>query len=195
MRTTATVAALIIIALSSLPAFAQSGDVAADPERMEARITALGAFGTNPEGGVSRVAYSDADIAGREYITELMREAGLSVHVDTAGNVIGRREGSEDGLPPIMLGSHIDSVPGGGNYDGDVGVIGAIEVAQLMHERGIATRHPIEVVNFTDEEGGLVGSRAMVGKMTEAALDVTSHSGMTVRDGIRHVGGDPDRLD
>jgi len=93
-----------------------------------------------------------------------------------------------------MFGSHIDSVPGGGNYDGDVGVIGAIEVVQLLHERGIVTRHPLEVVSFTDEEGGLTGSRAMLGKMSEAALDVVSHSGLTIREGIRRVGGDPDRL-
>ena len=195
MRKPAAIALLALLAINAPPAFAQSGEIAADPERMERRIQALGQFGTNREGGVSRVAYSDADIAGREYIKELMREAGLSVRVDTAGNVIGRREGSEEGLAPIMFGSHIDSVPGGGNYDGDVGVIGAIEVAELLQERGITTRHPIEIVSFTDEEGGLVGSRAMVGKMTDAALDVVSHSGMTVREGIRHVGGDPNRLE
>lgn len=186
---------LFVLLIAPLIATAQSGDVAADPDRLEQRIQKLGEFGTNPEGGVSRVAFSDADIAGRNYIKDLMRAAGLSVRVDTAGNIIGRREGTEEGLPPIMFGSHIDSVPGGGNYDGDVGVIGAIEVAQLMHERGIATRHPIEVVSFTDEEGGLTGSRAMIGHLTDAALDVVSHSGMTIRDGIRHVGGDPDRLD
>ena len=188
---------VVLIALLAAPlsVFAQSGDIAADPDRMEQRILALGKFGTNEEGGVSRVAYSDADIAGRNYIKGLMRDAGLSVRVDTAGNIIGRREGSEEGLPPIMFGSHIDSVPGGGNYDGDVGVIGAIEVAQLMYERGITTRHPIEIVSFTDEEGGLVGSRAMIGKLTDAALGVVSHSGMTIREGIKQVGGDPSRLD
>ena len=118
---------VVLIALLAAPlsVFAQSGDIAADPDRMEQRILALGKFGTNEEGGVSRVAYSDADIAGRNYIKGLMRDAGLSVRIDTAGNIIGRREGSEEGLPPIMFGSHIDSVPGGGNYDGDVGVIGA----------------------------------------------------------------------
>ncbi|MFQ5610101.1 MAG: hypothetical protein ACE5F8_07510, partial [Woeseiaceae bacterium] len=92
MRNTALI---LILAMISLAANSQSGDVAADPQRMEARIEALGTFGTNREGGVSRVAYSDADIAGRDYIKELMRAAGLSVRVDTAGNVIGRREGSE----------------------------------------------------------------------------------------------------
>jgi N-carbamoyl-L-amino-acid hydrolase len=117
------------------------------------------------------------------------------VRVDTAGNIIGRRDGSEDNLPVIMFGSHIDSVPGGGNYDGQVGVIGAIEAVQLLNENRITTRHPLEVVIFTDEEGGLTGSRAMVGKLTDRALHVTSHSGLTIRDGIRKVGGNPNRLD
>ena len=187
----------MLLFLAALPglAWSQAGDVAADPDRMEARIRALAQFGNNPEGGVSRVAFSEADIAGRRYISELMREAGLAVRVDTAGNIIGRREGTDDSLPPIMFGSHIDSVPGGGNYDGDVGVIGAIEVAQILSERGIRTRHPIEVVSFTDEEGGLTGSRAMIGKLTSSALDVVTHSGLSVRDGIKLVGGNPERLD
>ena len=188
---------LILVSVLLMPylAGAQSTDIRANPERMEQRIKTLGEFGTNPEGGVSRVAFSDADLAGRAYIMDLMREAGLSVRVDTAGNIIGRREGSEAGLPVIMFGSHIDSVPGGGNYDGDVGVIGAIEVVQLFKENGMSTRHPLEVVSFTDEEGGLTGSRAMVGKLSDSTLEVMSHSGMTIRDGIRNVGGDPNRLD
>ena len=170
-----------------------AGDVSA--ARMAERIEALSGFGKNPEGGVSRVAFSEADIAGREYIKELMREAGLDVRVDTAGNIIGRREGSERDLPAIMFGSHIDSVPGGGNYDGDVGVIGAIEVVEVLETNGVATRHPLEVVSFTDEEGGLVGSVAMTSGLEDSHLDDTSHSGLTVREGIRAVGGDPDRLD
>lgn len=176
-------------------AHAQTPNIHADPERMEQRIRALGQFGANPEGGVSRVAYSDADLAGRAYIMDLMREQGLKVRVDTAGNIIGRREGRQDDLPVIMFGSHIDSVPGGGNYDGDVGVIGAIEAMQLLDENGITTRHPLEVVVFTDEEGGLTGSRAMIGQLTDSALEVVSHSGLTVREGIRFVGGNPNRLD
>ncbi len=186
---------LLFVLLVPYLADAQSPDIRANPDRMEQRIKTLGEFGTNPEGGVSRVAYSDADLAGRAYIMDLMREAGLSVRVDTAGNIIGRREGSEEDLPVIMFGSHIDSVPGGGNYDGDVGVLGAIEVVQLLKENRISTRHPLEVVSFTDEEGGLIGSRAMVGKLSERTLEVMSHSGMTIRDGIRNVGGDPNRLD
>ncbi len=179
----------------SFAASAQVPNIYANPDRMEARIMALSQFGANPEGGVSRIAYSDADLAGRAYIIDLMREAGLEVRVDTAGNIIGRREGRDMGLPVIMFGSHIDSVPGGGNYDGDVGVIGAIEAIELLNENGITTRHPLEVVVFTDEEGGLTGSRAMVGKLTERALEVTSHSGLSIREGIRRVGGNPNRLE
>ncbi|MGB5133496.1 MAG: Zn-dependent hydrolase [Steroidobacteraceae bacterium] len=186
----------MLLAAAAAPALADDNPApAANAARIEERIVALSAFGANPGGGVSRVAFSDADIAGREYIKSLMRQAGLDVRVDTAGNIIGRREGSDSSLPPIMLGSHIDSVPGGGNFDGDLGVIGAIEVAQLLHEQRLATRHPLEVVSFTDEEGGLVGSVAMTRPIGAGALDVMSHSGKTVRDGIRAVGGDPDRLE
>jgi len=162
---------------------------------MEQRIGALAQFGRNTDGGVDRVAFSDADVAGREYIADLMREVGLSVRIDTAGNIIGRREGADRSLPPIMFGSHIDSVPGGGNFDGDVGVIGAIEVAQLIGDHELRLQHPIEVVVFADEEGALTGSRAMIGKLTDATLDESSHSGLSVRDGIRKIGGDASRLD
>ena len=174
--------------LAKPPAVAVNGD------RLQQHLTALSQFGANPEGGVSRVAFSDADIAGRAYITQLMQDAGLAVRVDTAGNIIGRREGSDPKLPAIVLGSHTDSVPSGGNYDGDVGVLGAIEVAQRLQEQRVRLRHPLEVVNFTDEEGGLVGSLAMAGRLKPAALDVISSSGKSIRDGIRAVGGDPDRL-
>ncbi len=193
-----TKALLICLSIgATLPASAtaESLTMSANAHRIEQRITALSAFGANPEGGVSRVAFSEADVAGREYIKNLMRQAGLDVRVDTAGNIIGRRAGSDLTLPVIMLGSHIDSVPGGGNYDGDVGVIGAIEVAQLLHEQRVGTRHPLEIVSFTDEEGGLIGSLAMTGRVGTTALDVVSHSGKTIRDGIRAVGGDPDRLE
>ncbi|MFQ5548341.1 MAG: Zn-dependent hydrolase [Woeseia sp.] len=168
--------------------------VSASAKRMAQRIQALSKFGANPQGGVSRVAFSDADIQGREYVKGLMRQAGLSVRVDTAGNIIGRRAGTSPELPVIMFGSHIDSVPGGGNYDGDVGVIGAIEVAELLLENGIGTRHPLEIVSFTDEEGGLTGSRAMTTGLGQGTLGVMSHSGMTIAEGIRAVGGDPDHL-
>jgi len=187
-------AATLLASLLTAASVADAPSPAASGQRMASRLEALSAFGANPEGGVSRVAFSAADIQGREYIMSLMRSAGLEVRVDTAGNIIGRSEGSKPDLPAIMFGSHIDSVPGGGNYDGDVGVIGAIEVAQVLLERGIRTRHPLEVVSFTDEEGGLTGSRAITVGLQDSALDVISHSGLSIRDGIRAVGGDPERL-
>jgi N-carbamoyl-L-amino-acid hydrolase len=197
---------LLFLALVCL-ALAEDGqanpELRSDEARIERHILELSAFGANPGGGVSRVAFSQADLDGRAYIRGLMLQAGLEVRVDTAGNLIGRRPGSPDlgntdlgntERPPILIGSHIDSVPGGGNYDGDVGVIGAIEVAQVLHESETGLRHPLEVVVFADEEGGLSGSRAMIGKLGPEALQAVSHSGLTIADGIRAIGGDPERL-
>jgi N-carbamoyl-L-amino-acid hydrolase len=189
--------ALQIFCLLALSVPAMAADKAkplVDEARIQQHITELSKFGANPQGGVSRVAFSDADIAGREYIRKLMQDAGLVVRVDTAGNIIGRREGSNSKLPPILIGSHTDSVPSGGNYDGDLGVLGAIEVAQVLKERNVRLKHPLEVVDFVDEEGGTVGSFAMIGHLQPAALSLMTHSGKTIGEGIRAVGGDPDRL-
>lgn len=195
MPRTALPATLLLAACIAMPVVhAETDVIKASPDRMQSRIDALARFGANPEGGVSRVAFSDADIAARAWLTAEMRDLGLDVRIDAAGNVIGRRAGLDDDLPPILFGSHIDSVPGGGNYDGQVGVVGALEVIDLMNEHGVTTRHPLEVVSFTDEEGGLSGSRAMIGTLTETALATPSHAGMSIREGIRRVGGDPGRI-
>lgn len=163
-------------------------------ERLMQHIKGLAEFGTNPQGGVSRVAYSDADKQGREYVMGLMKDARLDVTIDAAGNIIGRRPGSVNKLPPLILGSHIDTVPEGGNYDGVVGSMGAIEVAQVLGENKITLRHPLEVVIFQNEEGGLIGSRAISGDLTEKELDLVSRSGKTIREGIKFIGGDPTKL-
>src|SRR5207237_7454674 len=102
--------------------------------------------------------------------------------------------GSDDNLKPILFGSHIDSVPEGGNYDGNVGSLGAIEVAQTLAERNIVTHHPLEVVIFQNEEGGLIGSRATDGEWTEKELDLISRNRKTIREGIKFIGGDPTKL-
>ncbi len=154
----------------------------------------LAQFGREPDGGLSRVAYSDADLAGRRFVMELMHRADLEVSVDVAGNVIGRRAGSERRLAPVMLGSHIDSVPQGGNYDGQVGSMAAIEVAQTLADSGTNTRHPLEVVIFQNEEGGKTGSRLLSGEVTEPELDLVTRSGKTIRAGIALLGGDPDKI-
>ena len=163
-------------------------------DRINQHLAALSEFGKNPYGGVSRTAYSEFDRLGRQYVMGLMREAGLDTSIDVAGNIIGKRAGSNPSLKPLLFGSHIDSVPDGGNYDGDVGVLSSIEVARTFREKGVTTRHPIEVVIFSNEEGGTVGSRAMVGDLTEKDLDLVAASGKTWRDGMRFLGGDPTRL-
>jgi N-carbamoyl-L-amino-acid hydrolase len=162
--------------------------------RLNAHLTALSEFGKNPQGGVSRVAYSDFDRQGREYAQGLMRAAGLEVRVDSAGNILGRRAGRDAGLKPLMFGSHIDSVPEGGNFDGPVGSLGAIEVAQTLAEAKLITRHPIEVVLFQNEEGGTIGSRAMIGELGEKDLDLVTKSGKTIRAGMAFIGGQVNQL-
>src|SRR5699024_1024634 len=136
-------------------------------KRVNRHLKELSEFGKNPDGGVTRSAYSEADIKARTYVRSLMKKAGLIVSTDAAGNIIGRREGKEPGLPTLMTGSHIDSVPEGGNYDGPVGVMGAIEVAQILKENDWTLRHPLEVIVFANEEGGKTGSRALFDDLTE----------------------------
>ena len=173
--------------------FPTQSTIRVNANRIMDHILALAEFGKNPQGGVSRVAYSDADKQGREYVFGLMRAAKLEVNIDAAGNLIGRRAGTNN-LAPLLIGSHIDSVPEGGNYDGVVGSIGAIEVAQTLAENNLTTRHPLEVVIFQNEEGGLIGSRAMDGELTEKELELVSRSGKTIREGIKFIGGDPAKV-
>jgi len=163
-------------------------------DRLSRHIAELSQFGRNDFGGVSRVAYSDFDKQGRAYAQQLMRAAGLTVTVDAAGNIWGRRGGSNAAARPIVFGSHIDSVPEGGNFDGPVGSLGAIEVAATFAEKGITTRHPLEVVIFQNEEGGTVGSRALVGELHDTDLALGTRSGKTIGDGITFIGGDLSRL-
>jgi len=162
-----------------------------DAGRIMARLEALGEIGKTAEGGVSRPAFSEPDIQGRAYIIGLMKESGLEVQIDPAGNIIGRRAGKNREAPPIVIASHVDTVPNGGKYDGALGVIAAIECVQALEESGIEAHHPLEVVVFTDEEGGLIGSRAMVGELDDKTLDLVSQCGKTVREGIAALGGNP----
>jgi N-carbamoyl-L-amino-acid hydrolase len=193
MRREIPIASLLLL----IPVFCRGGDwnsFRADSKRMAERIKELSQIGANPEGGVSRVAFSDADVEGRKYIRSLMEKAGLTVRVDTAGNIIGHREGRNQKLPVILFGSHIDSVPHGGNYDGDMGVLGALECVEVLNQQNYLTSHPLEVIVFSDEEGGLTGSHVVVGELSPEALQIKSHSGKTIGEGIRFIGGDPDNL-
>jgi N-carbamoyl-L-amino-acid hydrolase len=177
--------------LPAVPQRPRSLDI--NTTRLDGHLRELSRFGANPEGGVSRVAYSDADRAGRAWAVEKMRAAGLDVGIDVAGNIIGRRAGTDASLRPLLFGSHIDSVPGGGNYDGPVGSL-AIEIAQTFQEQAIRTRHPLEVVIWANEEGGLYGSRAVSGQLTAPELANRSNSGKTIEEGVAFIGGTPSRI-
>lgn len=175
---------------------------AVNAARLQQHLEGLSAIGRPPGGtfadGVTRIAYSEADVEGRRYVMDLMRAAGLEPRIDPAGNIIAWREGSEPSLPSILLGSHIDSVPNGGNFDGPLGTLGALEVAQALTDAGATTRHPLELVAWVNEEGvafgaGLDGSRAAAGEVATAELG-QAWSGITKADAIRRLGGAPERL-
>jgi beta-ureidopropionase / N-carbamoyl-L-amino-acid hydrolase len=163
-------------------------------QRLEKHIHELAKYGQDPAGGTSRVAYSKADIEGRAYVMQLMQAAGLEVTIDQSGNIIGRRKGKDNSKKPIAFGSHIDTVPNGGNYDGCVGSLSAIEVVETLNEHKLETAHPLEIIIFSNEEGGLVGSRALAGNLGPEALKEVSSSGLTIEQGIKVVGGEPGKL-
>jgi len=166
--------------------------------RINQTLQELGQLGDSPE-GMDRVAYSPEDILGRNYTINLMQEAGLETRIDTAGNIIGRRTGSDDSLPAIALGSHTDTVPKGGKYDGALGVMGAIEVIRTLEDQGHVTRHPLEVIDFTNEEGTrfhrwLVGSRSMSGLLEQEDLDALDDDGLPLGPCLADIGGDISRI-
>ena len=161
--------------------------------RLNDTLTALGQIGNTDE-GMQRVAFSPLDVAGRDYVMELMRRAGMAVRIDAAGNIIGRTEGSGGSLPAIALGSHTDTVPAGGQYDGALGVIAAIEVVQALKDAGRTTRHPLEVMVFTNEEGTsfhrwLLGSRAVAGLWEAEDFAAVADDGATLASRLPDIGG------
>lgn len=186
----------LLIAVPALRSLTQqaSPQLRINGERLNAHLRELAQFGKTAEGGTSRVAYSDVDLAARQYAMKLMREAKLDVSIDAAGNIVGRRAGSDASLKPLMTGSHIDSVPAGGSYDGQVGSMGAIEAAQVLAENNVRLRHPLEVVIFQNEEGGTIGSAALARGLMAKDLDLVTNSKKTIREGIKFIGGDPDKL-
>jgi N-carbamoyl-L-amino-acid hydrolase len=187
---------------AALSQTASTPGISINAERLRGRLEALSLHGRPAgagfEAGVSRVAYSDADVAGRTYAMGLMREAGLEPRIDPAGNIFARRPGIDASLKPLLFGSHIDSVPQGGNFDGDLGSLSAIEVLAVLSERRYTTRHPLEIVVWAHEEGvafgrGLAGSRIVAGDLAPGDLAQT-WNGLRRDDAIRRIGGAPERI-
>ena len=163
-------------------------------QRIESRIMELAKFGRDEKGRGYRVAYTKGDIEGRAWFMDLMKKAGLDPTIDAAGNIIGKRKGKNASLKPIAFGSHIDMVPDGGNYDGTLGSISALEVIEILNENNLVTDHPLEVVIFGNEEGGTIGSKAITSGLTKEGLQQKSQSGLTMAEGIRAIGGNPDNI-
>lgn len=137
--------------------------------RLNGWLAQFDSVGRTPT-GINRVAYSEADLAGRAFTLNLFRDAGLTPRIDAAGNIIARVAGTSASLKPILIGSHVDSVTDGGNYDGPVGSFAAIEVARSLREHNVRLKHPLDVVVWQNEEGGTIGSKAIIGEVTTADL-------------------------
>ena len=188
---------LCTLVFMSFTAFSQTATtttIKVNQQRIEQRIFELAKFGKDSTGRGYRVAFTKGDQEARSWFIILMKKAGLEVTIDYAGNIIGKSKGKKPALKPIAFGSHIDMVPDGGNYDGCVGSIGALEVIEVLNENKIVTEHPLEVIIFSNEEGGTIGSMAMAGHLTTEGLKQVSQSGVIMGDGIKAIGGNPDSV-
>src|SRR5947209_3191760 len=164
-----------------------------DRKRLEQTIEELGRIGATERGGLTRLALSDEDKRGRDLLVRWMREAGLRVSVDQMGNIFGERPG-EGARPPVMMGSHADSVPTGGKYDGQLGVLCALEAIRTLNDHRVRTRHPVTLVIFTNEEGArfqpaMIASGVMAGKIAlEDAYNARDKDGLRLVDELERIG-------
>ena len=171
----------------------RSTDLSSDVGRLQNRIKELGRVGAITSGGVSRLALTNEDRDGRDLVVRWMRDLGLSIQVDRIGNVIGTRAGILDS-PPVIIGSHIDSVATGGLYDGALGVLAGLEAVQTLNDADLKTQYPIAVSFFTNEEGvrftpDMMGSAVHQGSLPlETALETVGTDGQTVGAELTRIG-------
>lgn len=172
--------------------------MAINAKRLWQNLEALSEI-TDPERPWTRRAFTERYQQGRDWLKQAMHAAGLTTRLDDAGNLIGTLQGSEPSLAPLVIGSHIDTVPSGGRYDGILGVLAGLEAVQSLKEMGVQLRHDVEVIDFLSEEPSeygisCVGSRGMVGALTDEMLNFREPGGERLGDAIRRVGGNPDAL-
>src|SRR6059036_1848559 len=164
-----------------------------DRKRLDRSMDDLGRIGETPRGGLTRLALTDDDRRGRDWMVAHMREAGLRVTVDQMGNIFGERAGAE-ALPPVLMGSHVDSVPTGGKYDGQLGVLCGLETIRALNDHRIRTRRPVTLVIFTNEEGArfqpaMIASGVMAGKIAlEDAYNARDKDGLRLVDELERIG-------
>lgn len=170
----------------------------ADVVRVESLIEGIDRFNATPGQGTTRLTYSPEYAAARDFVVEQMLQAGLAVRQDAVGNIFGRLEGTSPELPPILVGSHLDSVPNGGRFDGPAGVVAGLETAFLFRDLGLAPERPVEVVALIEEEGarfggGLMGSRLLTGQLDPASLhELRDDDGVSAAEAMSAYGLDAD---
>ncbi|MGH3098892.1 MAG: Zn-dependent hydrolase [Streptosporangiales bacterium] len=174
-------------------------ELAVDRERLRSDFESLATFGRQPGGGVDRPSFSDADSKARAWLTDACAAHGFTVREDPIGNLFIRLEAAEPSdATPVWTGSHIDSVPNGGRFDGAVGVLAAIEVIRRLREERVPLRRPVDAVVWTDEEGcfqGLLGSTAATQGIRASDLGrIVSRDGVRLRQAMRDTGRDPDAI-
>lgn len=163
-------------------------------KRLQETMREQAAIGMTAEGGLDRLTLTDADRDVRDWFEDAMLDAGLDVRVDEMGNMFGRRPGTDPHAGTILLGSHLDSQPDGGIYDGPLGVVSALEFIRLLDDHGIETKHPIEIVNWTNEEGSrfqpaMMSSGVWAGEIPlEEAYETRDHNGDRFRDELDRIG-------
>ena len=169
-----------------------------DGEQLLQDLETLAQFGAEPGPGLNRIAFSPADRAARAWVERQMQSVGMTTRTDPAGNCIGLYPAQEPGLPPIALGSHTDTVPQGGRYDGALGVLAALACVRALHRAGVRLRHPVEVINFAAEEATMssatLGSQAMAGSLDPAVVEQPAWDGVPVGEHLRRAGLDPAKI-
>ena len=158
-------------------------------DRLAQSIVQLGAIGALPNGGVRRISYNSKDVQARRLVQDWMQTAGMKVRIDPAGNIIGRYPGRFPDAPALATGSHIDTVPTGGRYDGAFGVLAGLEVVRTLQEQRLQLNHSLEVIIFTDEEGSMIGSKAMAGQVNPDAAYYQRPDGTSIQTCLDRVGG------
>lgn len=159
-------------------------------DRLNQSIADLASIGKLENGGVCRIAFTDADLQARNQVQAWMEDAGMTTRIDAAGNVIGRYEGKFPNAPVLATGSHIDTVPVAGAFDGCLGVLAGIEVVRTLRENDVRLDHPIEVIVFSDEERSVIGSKAIAGEVHEDPAYYVRLDGTPIQDCLTKVGGD-----
>lgn len=158
-------------------------------DRLNQSIARLAQIGKLPNDGIKRIAYSQEDLEARNLVMHWMKESQMQIRIDAAGNIIGKYPGKLADAPALATGSHIDTVPCGGDYDGAYGVLAALEVVRVLQENQLRLNHPLEVIVFTDEEGSMIGSKAISGRVINDPDYYRRPDGTDIKSCLAKIGG------